>query len=137
MTAVHSGIARNDAGSPARMLVVEDNSNIAELISLWFQSAGWRVVVARTGPEGVARGVAFQPDVGVLDVMLPGYGGLEVMRRLRVTSPTLPIVLSTAMDSDEDRHAALAAGADAYLVKPWSLQTLQQTVESLTARPVT
>jgi DNA-binding response OmpR family regulator len=112
-------------------MVVEDDRSIAELISFWFRSAGWEVAVAHSGPEGVARGVAFQPDAVVLDCMLPGYGGLEVMRRLRVTSPSLPVILSTAMDSDEDRHAAFAAGADAYLVKPWSLQVLQETVDAL------
>lgn len=135
MTTAPSGTATREAASPPRLLVVEDNQHIAELISLWFRSTGWDVAVARSGPEGVARGVAFHPDAVVLDVMLPGYGGLEVMRRLRVTSPTLPIVLSTAMDSDEDRQEALTAGADAYLVKPWSLLTLQDTVESLARRP--
>jgi two-component system OmpR family response regulator len=111
--------------------VVEDDRSIAELIAMWFESSGWHVAVARSGPEGVARGVSFQPDAVVLDGMLPGYGGLEVMRRLRVTSPSLPVILSTAMDSDEDRRAAFAAGADAYLVKPWSLQVLEETVEAL------
>ena len=120
------------------MLVVEDHPSIAELISLWFTADGWEVVVAHSGPEGVARGVAFRPHVAVLDVMLPGYGGLEVLRRLRVTDASLPVILSTAMDSVEDRGAAIAAGANAYLVKPWSLQTLQQTVDRLietNARP--
>lgn len=117
-----------------RMLVVEDDPSIAELISLWFTAEGWEVVVARSGPEGVARGVACRPDVAVLDVMLPGYDGLEVLRRLRVTDSSLPVILSTAMDSREDREAAIEAGADAYLVKPWSLQTLQDTVDLLTVR---
>ncbi|GAB3246117.1 response regulator transcription factor [Nocardioides dilutus] len=135
MTAARRGIAWGEVGSPPRLLVVEDDRSIAELIAFWFRSSGWDVAVAHSGPEGVAQGVAFHPDAVVLDGMLPGYGGLEVMRRLRVTSPRLPMVLSTAMDSDEDRRAALDAGADAYLVKPWSLQTLQETVESLAGRP--
>jgi two-component system OmpR family response regulator len=134
VTVVHRALTSPETARPQRLMVVEDDRSIAELISFWFRSAGWDVVVAHSGPEGVAQGVAFQPDAVVLDVMLPGYGGLEVMRRLRVTSPSLPIVLSTAMDSDEDRRAALAAGADAYLVKPWSLQTLQETVDALARR---
>jgi two-component system, OmpR family, response regulator len=134
MTAVEGGFPSRKTAPPPRLLVVEDNRSIAELITFWFQSTGWEVVVAHSGPEGVAQGVAFHPDAAVLDGMLPGYGGLEVMRRLRVTSPDLPIVLSTAMDSDEDRRAAFAAGADAYLVKPWSLQALHDTVHSLVRR---
>jgi len=134
MTALHHARALDGTDRPKRMLVVEDHPSIAELISLWFTADGWEVAVAHSGPEGVARGVAFRPDVAVLDVMLPGYGGLEVLRRLRVTDAALPVILSTAMDSAEDRASATAAGADAYLVKPWSLQTLQETVESLVAK---
>jgi two-component system OmpR family response regulator len=134
MTAVDGGLPSRETASPLRLLVVEDDRSIAELISLWFRSSGWDVAIAHSGPEGVARGVAFHPHAVVLDGMLPGYGGLEVMRRLRVTSPGLPIVLSTAMDSDEHRREALSAGADAYLVKPWSLLVLQDTVDSLARR---
>ena len=133
MTALRHAPALDETDRPRRMLVVEDHPSIAELISLWFTSDGWEVAVAHSGPEGVARGVAFRPDVAVLDVMLPGYGGLEVVRRLRVTDRSLPVILSSALDSAEDRRAAAAAGADGYLVKPWSLQALQETVESLVA----
>jgi DNA-binding response OmpR family regulator len=134
MTAVHQARAHDETDSPRRMLVVEDHASIAELIELWFTADGWEVIVAHSGPEGVARGVAFRPDVAVLDVMLPGYGGLEVLRRLRVTDGKLPVILSTAMDSEEDRAAASKAGANAYLVKPWSLRTLQETVDLLTTK---
>ncbi|MBJ7359527.1 response regulator [Nocardioides sp.] len=134
MSTVDGGEESRVAVPPPRLLVVEDDRSIAELLSMWFRSSGWHVAVAHSGPEGVARAVAFRPDAVVLDGMLPGYGGLEVMRRLRVTSPALPIVLSTAMDSDQHRREALSAGADAYLVKPWSLLTLHDTVESLTRR---
>lgn len=134
MTALHEGRLSPDTATPRRLLVVEDDPSIAELIALWFESSGWHVAVARSGPEGVARGATFQPDAVVLDGMLPGYNGLEVLRRLRVTSPSLPIVLSTAMDAEEDRRAAFAAGADAYLVKPWSLHALQEAVDALAAR---
>jgi two-component system OmpR family response regulator len=133
MTAVHDDLPAPEHATLPRLLVVEDDPSIAELIAMWFESSGWHVAIARSGPEGVARGVTFQPDALVLDCMLPGYNGLEVMRRLRVTSPALPVVLSTAMDSEEDRRAAFAAGADAYLVKPWSLLVLQETVEALAA----
>ena len=134
MTVAHDGSSRSARSTP-RLLLVEDDRSIAELISFWFRSTGWDVLVAYSGPEGVAGGVTFGPDAVVLDLMLPGFGGLEVLRRLRVTSPSLPVVLSTAMDSDEDRRAARAAGVDAYFVKPWSLVALHETVGTLAGRP--
>jgi two-component system OmpR family response regulator len=70
----------------------------------------------------------------VLDLMLPGYGGLEVLRRIRLLDPRTVVVLSTARDSPEDRAAGLAAGADAYLVKPYSLVELERALRSLVAR---
>ncbi len=66
--------------------------------------------------------------------MLPGYGGLEVLRRVRLLYPSVDVVLSTARDSDEDRLAALAAGADAYLVKPYSLVDLERRLRELVGR---
>jgi CheY-like chemotaxis protein len=131
MSAAQRTFSPRPAASPRRLMVVDDDRDVVELVTLWFQSRGWEVVAAHTGPDAVARGVAFQPDVVVLDLMLPGYSGLEVLRRLRVSDQTLPIVLSTASDSDEQQ--AVADGADAYLVKPWSLATLEKTVESLAA----
>ena len=89
---------------------------------------------ATSGPEGVARAVDVRPDAVVLDLMLPGYGGLEVLRRLRAHDPSVVVVLSTARDSAEDRAAGLAAGADAYLVKPYSLHDLEQRLRELLAR---
>jgi DNA-binding response OmpR family regulator len=72
MTAAHAGSTWGEAVSPPRLLVVEDDRSIAELITLWFQANGWHVVVAHSGPEGVAQAVTFQPDAVVLDGMLSG-----------------------------------------------------------------
>jgi two-component system OmpR family response regulator len=108
-----------------RLLVIDDEPSIAELLSIWFEPVGWDVVTASSGPEGVARAAEHAPDAVVLDLMLPGYGGLEVLRRIRLLHPRVAVVLSTARDSDEDRIAGLAAGADAYLVKPYSLVELE------------
>src|SRR5690349_1974856 len=101
-----------------RLLVVDDERSIAELIRIWFEP-GWDVATAASGPEGVARAAEWNPDVVVLDVMLPGYDGLEVLRRIRLLLPRVAVVLSTARDSEDDRLAGLAAGADAYLVRPY------------------
>jgi len=117
-----------------RLLVVDDEPNIAELMRIWFEPIGWDVVTAASGPEGVARAADRAPDAVVLDLMLPGYGGLEVLRRIRMIHPRVVVVLSTARDSDEDRAAGLAAGADAYLVKPYSLVELEERLRELAGR---
>jgi DNA-binding response OmpR family regulator len=114
-----------------RLLVVDDEPNIAELLRIWFEPVGWDVVTASSGPEGVARVAEHTPEAVVLDMMLPGYGGLEVLRRIRLLHPRVAVVLSTARDSDEDRAAGLAAGADAYLVKPYSLVELERRLRTL------
>jgi len=116
------------------LLVVDDETNIAELLRIWFEPAGWDVATAASGPEGVARAADRRPDAVVLDLMLPGYGGLEVLRRVRLLYPSVAVVLSTARDSDEDRLAGLAAGADAYLVKPYSLVELERRLRELVGR---
>ncbi len=116
------------------LLVVDDEANIAELLRIWFEPAGWDVATAASGPEGVARAADRRPDAVVLDLMLPGYGGLEVLRRIRLLHPSVTVVLSTARDSDEDRAAGLAAGADSYLVKPYSLVELERQLSELMGR---
>jgi two-component system OmpR family response regulator len=113
------------------LLVVDDEPNIAELMRIWFEPAGWDVATAASGPEGVARAADRRPDAVVLDLMLPGYGGLEVLRRVRLLHPAVPVVLSTALDSHEDRVAGLTAGADDYLVKPYSLLELERRLRTL------
>ena len=119
------------------LLVVDDEPSIAELLRIWFEPIGWDVATASSGPEGVARAAEWSPDVVVLDVMLPGYDGLEAMRRIRLLLPRVAVVLSTARDADEDRLTGLAAGADAYLVKPYSLQELERHLRALRPQPRT
>src|SRR5262245_20943873 len=118
-----------------RLLVVDDEQSIVELIRIWFEPVGWDVATASSGPEGVARTADWHPDVVVLDLMLPGYGGLEVLRRIRLLLPRVAVVLSTARDSAEDQLAGLAAGANAYLVKPYSLHELERHLRALWPQP--
>jgi two-component system OmpR family response regulator len=120
-----------------RLLVVDDEPSIAELLGIWFESIGWDVATASSGPEGVARAAEWSPDVVVLDVMLPGYDGLETLRRIRLLRPRAAVILSTACDSDDDRLAGRAAGADAYLVKPYSLHELERHLRALRPQPQT
>jgi two-component system OmpR family response regulator len=114
-----------------RLLVVDDEPSISELLRIWFEPLGWDVTTASSGPEGVARAAGWSPDVVVLDLMLPGYDGLEALRRIRLLLPRVAVVLSTARDADDDRLAGLAAGADAYLTKPYSLRELERHLRAL------
>jgi len=120
-----------------RLLVVDDEPSLAELVRIWFEPLRWDVATASSGPEGVARAAEWSPDVVVLDVMLPGYDGLEAMRRIRLLLPRVAVLLSTACDADEDRLTGLAAGADAYLVKPYSLHELERHLRTLRPQPRT
>lgn len=116
-----------------RLLVVEDDRNIAELLRIWFQPLGWNIAVSSNGIQALVQVARFHPDVVLLDVMLPGLDGLEVLRRIRLDDSELPVILATARDSDQERGAALAAGADDYFVKPWSLSRLEQRIRELAA----
>ena len=111
-------------GSPPRVLVVDDEVNIAELLTMALRYEGWEISVAHTGARAVALAKETRPDVLVLDVMLPDFDGLEVMRRIRQVLPEVPIVFLTARDAVEDRVTGLTAGGDDYVTKPFSLEEL-------------
>ncbi|ERN43010.1 two component transcriptional regulator, winged-helix family [Rubidibacter lacunae KORDI 51-2] len=109
---------------PAKILVVEDEVKLAHFIELELKYEGYEVVVASDGLAGLAAAREANPDLVVLDWMLPGVSGLEICRRLRMTSNKVPIVLLTAKDDVSDRVAGLDAGADDYVVKPFSIEEL-------------
>jgi len=121
-------------GSPLRVLVVDDEVNIAELISLALRYEGWQVQMAHTGMKAVAAAKEFEPDAVVLDMMLPDFDGLEVLRRVRVTQPDLPVVFLTAKDAVEDRVAGLTAGGDDYVTKPFSLEEVVARLRGMMRR---
>jgi len=108
----------------AHILVVEDESKLARLIASELQYEGYRVTAAYDGWEGIQAAREATPDLLVLDWMLPGVSGLEICQRLRETHDKVPIVLLTAKDSVRDRVQGLDAGADDYLVKPFSIEEL-------------
>lgn len=114
----------------SRLLLVEDDEAIADLLCLSLQTAGHQVQVARDGLTGVASAQASPPDLVLLDMMLPGIDGVEVCRRLRRFS-SAPVLMLSASDAGPDRRRAMAAGAADYIVKPFALRDLLARVDAL------
>ncbi|PWJ27359.1 two-component system OmpR family response regulator [Branchiibius hedensis] len=123
-------------GTPVRVLVVDDESNLTELLSMALRYEGWEIKSAATGTSAVKTSKEFKPDAVVLDMMLPDFDGMEVLRRLRDDDPTLPVLFLTARDSVEDRVAGLTAGGDDYVTKPFSLEEVVARVRALLRRSV-
>src|SRR6185437_15435187 len=116
-----SSLLRSD-GTPVRVLVVDDEPNLADLLTMALRYEGWEIRTAHDGLSAVRLAREFKPDAVVLDVMLPDLNGLEVLRRLRDDAPNLPVLFLTAKDAVEDRIAGLTAGGDDYVTKPFSLE---------------
>ncbi len=117
-----------------RVLVVDDETPIVELIRGYLEAEGMEVAVAQDGPSAVEAVRERRPDVVVLDVMLPGFDGFEVLRRVRTFSDAYVIML-TARAEEIDRIVGLSVGADDYLVKPFSPRELVARVKALLRRP--
>ncbi|MBS0410163.1 MAG: response regulator [Proteobacteria bacterium] len=117
------------------VLVVDDNILNVKLLEARLQVAAYAVETASSGAEALAKVAARQPDIVLLDVMMPGMDGYEVCRRLRAGAKTrdLPVVLVTALDKPSDREEGLAAGADDFLTKPVGDEALFGAIERLTA----
>ncbi|GAC1435384.1 MAG: response regulator transcription factor [Solirubrobacteraceae bacterium] len=117
------------------VLVVDDEPTIAEVVSRYLQRAGYEVRIAADGPAALATVAERDPDLIVLDLMLPGIGGLEVMRRLRaVERGRIAFILLTAKGEEGDRVAGLRLGADDYMVKPFSPAELVARVDAVLRR---
>lgn len=122
-----------DPPGPASVLVVEDDVKTADTVALYLRHAGHRVRVARTGTEGLERALSESYDLVVLDRMLPGLEGTEILRRIREASP-VPAILLTALAGELDRLDGFSSGADDYVVKPFSPRELVARVEALLRR---
>lgn len=118
---------------PERILVVDDDPNVAEVVSRYLEVAGYRVETVSDGAVGLDRALADPPMLVILDLMLPGMDGLEVCRRLRTASPT-PVIMLTAKGSESDRVIGLELGADDYVSKPFSAKELTARVKAVLRR---
>ncbi|MEO5965848.1 MAG: response regulator transcription factor [Candidatus Limnocylindrales bacterium] len=118
---------------PARVLVVDDEPPIRAVVRGFLERVGMTVAEAADGPAAVERARAFEPDVLVLDIMLPGFDGLEVMRHVRAFADPMVIFL-TARTEEIDRIVGLKVGGDDYLTKPFSPGELVARVEALLRR---
>ena len=121
-------------GSPVRVLVVDDEAALSELLSMALRYEGWEVCSAGDGAGAVRSARDFRPDAVVLDVMLPDMDGLAVLGRLRRELPEVPVLFLTARDSVEDRIAGLTAGGDDYVTKPFSLEEVVARLRGLIRR---
>ncbi len=133
MTQVDAELRRAD-GAPVRVLVVEDEVSLAELLTMALRYEGWDVRSVGDGFSAVRTAREFGPDLVVLDIMLPDIDGLEVLRRLRAGAPTLPVLFLTAKDAVEDRIAGLTVGGDDYVTKPFSLEEVMARLRALLRR---
>ncbi|WP_137120670.1 response regulator transcription factor [Segeticoccus rhizosphaerae] len=118
----------------ARLLVVEDEPNIRELLATSLRFAGFEVEVAADGNSALTRAAELQPDLVVLDVMLPDMDGFTVTRRLRERGRALPIVFVTARDSIDDKIKGLTVGGDDYVTKPFSLEEVVARIRAVLRR---
>jgi DNA-binding response OmpR family regulator len=118
---------------PRRVLVVEDEPVINQTVADRLSAEGYEVVRAWDGPGAVAADAAHDPDLVVLDVMLPGYDGYEVCRRIQARRP-VPVLMLTARDEEADLLVGLGVGADDYLTKPFRMRELVARVGALLRR---
>ena len=125
---------RRADGNPISVLVVDDESVLAEMVSMALRYEGWDITTADDGFAAITAARTARPDVVVLDVMLPDMSGLEVLRRLREQNPALPVLLLTAKDAVEDRIAGLTAGGDDYVTKPFSIEEVVLRLRALLRR---
>jgi two-component system OmpR family response regulator len=118
----------------ARLLVVDDEPNILELLSASLRFAGFDVATATNGNEALRVAASYQPDLMVLDVMMPGLDGFEVVRRMRKDEQRVPVLFLTAKDATEDKVAGLTLGGDDYITKPFSLEEVIARIRAVLRR---
>jgi two-component system OmpR family response regulator len=122
------------AAMPARLLVVDDERTILELLSGSLRLAGFEVMTASSGAEAVRAAAAGRPDLVLLDVMMPDGDGFEALRRIRSGGGEVPVIFLTARDEVPDRVAGFAVGADDYVTKPFSLEELLGRIRAVLRR---
>ena len=117
-----------------RLLVVDDEPVILELLAGALRFAGFEVLTAATGAEALRAAAAGRPDLILLDVMMPGCDGFEVIRRIHDGGPRIPVIFLTARDGRHDRVAGLSLGGDDYITKPFSLDEVLARIAAVLRR---
>jgi two-component system, OmpR family, alkaline phosphatase synthesis response regulator PhoP len=117
-----------------RILIIEDDAHIAEGLKLTLSLQGYETAVAGSGTEGLRRWKEFNPQLIVLDIMLPGLDGLSVLRHIRLEEERLPVLILSAKGGPDDRIRGLSCGSDDYLAKPFNLEEFLLRIERLLAR---
>ncbi len=125
---------RRSDGTPIRVLLVDDERALTNLIKMALRYEGWVVEVAHDGREAIEKFTSTEPDVVVLDILLPDLDGLQILQRLRLEAKSTPVLFLTARDSVSDRVTGLTAGADDYMTKPFSLEELVARLRGLLRR---
>ena len=115
------------------VLIVEDDRNIAELLQMYLEKQGYAVTVAVDGGQGLAKFRSIQPDLVLLDVMMPVMDGWEVCRTIRAESAT-PVIMLTAKSETDDKVNGLKAGADDYITKPFEMKEVLARIEAVLRR---
>ena len=123
-----------DGPGEARLLVVDDEETILELLSGSLRLAGFEVATAANGTEALRVAAASRPDLVLLDVMMPNGDGFEVVRRMRSHGPDVPVIFLSARDGVRERVAGLALGADDYVTKPFSLDEVLERIRAVLRR---
>ena len=116
-----------------KVLIVEDDNNIAELLHLYLEKESFETVVAEDGLKGLELFEAFQPDLVLLDIMMPGMDGWSVCRKIRESSK-VPIIMLTAKGETTDKVSGLEMGADDYVVKPFEIKELLARIHAVMRR---
>jgi two-component system OmpR family response regulator len=128
-----SRLSRAD-GAPLRALVVDDEADLADVLTKMLSYEGWDARTAHDGAAAARIGDEFEPDAVILDVNLPDTNGFEVLRRLRARNPAVCVLFLTARDSVEDRVAGITAGGDDYVTKPFSMEEVLARLRGLVRR---
>ncbi len=115
------------------LLIVDDDAKLVEALKLYLRNAGYGVITAADGLEGLQKMYAYQPDLIILDIMMPRMDGWEACRRIREVSD-VPIIILTARGQEDERVRGLKLGADDYVAKPFSLKELEARVEAVLRR---
>lgn len=121
-------------GHVVRLMLIEDDRTMREAVAAYLIRAGHEVIAVGDGDEAVSRFAESGVDLVLLDLMLPGTGGLEVTRRLRAMRRDLPLIMVTARAQEHERVQGLLAGADDYITKPFSLREMDLRIRSLLRR---